>query len=494
MKIGITRLLTRISILIVLSSCLFPSAVQGRRSLQTKKQSSVPIAERPGEIENLLSQARSLPAEFAIDILMRVQKSKRVDKQWRKEILEEAFTLTAMVQNDLRETRIPFPSTPSDTRAGYRSMAFSLGLDSLSIRSHVIGEMLSIDPVVALRMFNEISPKLQFKPRSCASGTDYDVADFYLLLGKISRTAFDEKKIQQGERVQFILPFVESLSSPVQIDPLINALLAVGLRRRESFIISQSFANALRRITVSDRSFSASLFRNNSIRSIFQLVNLYRKTGVPYTEILNNYRAYIVRQLQAVRCEDNVKLLKRQVIEINYFYPDNPLTIEESTPIDVENGAPAIKPYFESAQSRALVSELRDLRGYDDDPASREPYTSASWQEKMLDFLRRLEGWDGSSESDEEDYFHQKCILYRTLFSIAPAGAQSDQVLFSYLELLTSSGAINESRIEWLWQVNDLIRSIKEKPVPERLRQLSIIENSKKPVVQAYGALAKVEL
>jgi hypothetical protein len=285
------------------------------------------------------------------------------------------------------------------------------------------------------------------------------------------------------------------MSSPAQIEPLTKLLLSIGLRRKESFVISQSFANALRKITVSDRSFSASLLRNSSIRSIFELVNMYRKSDVPYTEILSNYRTYLVRHLQAVRCEDNVKLLKQQIIEINYLYPDNPLTIEEATPSEVEKGPSSIRPYFQSEQSKALIAELRDLRGFDDDdPASREPYTSASWQEKMLDFLRRLEGWDASSESDEMDYFHQKCILYRMLFSIVPAGTQSDQVLFSYIELLSSSGAINDSRIEWLWHLNDLIRSINEKPSPERLRLLNIIANSKKPVVQAYGALAKVVL
>jgi hypothetical protein len=469
--------------------------VQALQQTPTKKQSSLAITERASEIENLLSRARLLPAEFAIDILMRVEKSKRVDKRWKKEILEEAFTLTTTVQNDLREKGIPFPSTSPDTRAGYRSLAFSLRLDSLSLRSRIIDEMLSIDQGVALRMLNEIPPKLPFKTRSCSTRTEYEVSDFYRLLGKIARTVYDEKQILQGERVQFLLPYVESLTSPTQIDPLINLLMSVDLRRKESFIISQSFENALKKITADDRSFSAALIGNKSTRSIFGLVNMYRKTGVPYAQILNNYRAYLVRHLQAVRCEDNVKLLKQQIKEINYYYPDNGLSIDESTPSEVEQPATLSKPYFESAQSKALLAELRDLRGYDDDdPGTREPHTSASWQEKMLDYLRRLEAWEGSNESDEEDYFHQKCIFYKMLLLIAPAGTQSDQVLLSYLKLLSDPTAISESRVEWLWHVNELITSMNEKPGQERTRLLNIVTNSKNSILQIYGDLAKIDL
>jgi len=157
--------------------------------------------------------------------------------------------------------------------------------------------------------------------------------------------------------------------------------------------------------------------------------------------------------------------------------------------------APQGKAYFQSAQSKAFIDELSDLRGGDDaDPATREPHSSASWQEKLLDYLRRLEAWDGSSESDEEDYFHQKCLLYKMVLLITPAGAQADQALFSYLKLLSQPKPISESRIEWLWHVNDLIRRINEKPADERMRLLNILSNSKNSVLQVYGDLAKASL
>ena len=455
---------------------------------QSQRQTSRLSTERSSEIENLLGRARSLPAEFAIDIFLRVEKSKQVDKQWRKEILEEAFTLTAGVQNELREKAIPFPSTPADTRAGFRSLAFALRLDSISLRSRIIDEMLSIDQSVALRMLNEIAPTLPFKTRPCSAQTEYDVSDFYRLLEKIARTVYDAKQIQQGERVQFLLPYVESINSPAQIEPLTNLLISLNLRQKESFIISQAFANAVKNITADDRSFSATLIRPTSTSSVFRLANLYRKTGVPHEPILNNFRSYLVRHLQAARCEDNVKLLEWQLKQLNYAYSDNPFSIDESKPVSVEK-SPVVQAYFESSHAQSLLSELKDLRGDDDE--TREPYTSPSWQEKLLDYLRRLEAWDGSSESDEADYFHQKCMFYKMLLRMAPAGAQSDQVLFSYMKLLGQSRVINESRIEWLWHVNELIRYMNEKPPTERTRLLGIVTNSKNTILQVYGDLAK---
>jgi len=128
-------------------------------------------------------------------------------------------------------------------------LAFALSLDSLSLRSRIVEQMLTIDKSVALRMLNEIPLKLPFKTQPCSAQTEYDVSDFYRLLEKIARTVFDEKQIQQGERVQFILPYIENMSSPAQITPVTNLVISLDLRQKESFIISQAFANALKQLT-----------------------------------------------------------------------------------------------------------------------------------------------------------------------------------------------------------------------------------------------------
>jgi hypothetical protein len=471
--------------------------LQGAQKAQTVP-SRTRVQDRSVEIQNLISRARSLPAEFTIDIFLRIVASTRIDKEWKQEILEEAFTLTPGVQNALREKVIPVSGIAADTRAGYRSAAFDLRLDILSLQSQIIEQMISLDRGRALRMLAEVSPKLTLRTLSCSDMTKFEVTDFYRLIEKVTRAVYDEKRIRQGERVQFLLPYVENMSSPAQITPIVNLLLSLSLRTKESFIVSQSFATALKKISADDRTFSAALMRESTVSNVFRLIESYRKAGVPITEIQSAFRSYLSKHLSGTRCEDNLMLLGKElpyyIKEINYYYPDNPFTFDETKPAKLED-KPVNKEYFESEEAKTLLSDFKNLRGYDDDePSMREPKTSAAWQEKMLDYLRRLDAWEGRGETTEEDQFHQKCILYLALARIAPSGEQTDQVIFGYIALLSQSGPLAESRIEWLWHVHELIRFIRDRQNDEQVRLIDLLANAKNPVLQVYGELTKVNL
>ena len=198
------------------------------------------------------------------------------------------------------------------------------------------------------------------------------------------------------------------------------------------------------------------------------------------------------------RCEDNVifngKELPHYLVEINYGYPDRPFTSDESKPAKVEKGS-ANKEYFESPATRKLLDDFKALRGYDDDdPINKESTSSENWQQKLLDYLRRLEAWDGDPEGGREDYFHQKCILYRGLLTISPRGNPFDQVLLSYIKLLSQESIVQESRIEWLWNSMDLFKLVRERQGAERSHILTLILNSNSRYLQLYASLIKADL
>lgn len=452
---------------------------------------------RNNEIQNLVVAARSLPAEFAIDILLRIASSNSVDKQRKQQLLEDAFILSSEVQNALREKVIPIPGASVDRRSSYRSYAFDLKLDTLSIRIRIIDQMFSLDKSRALRMLEQVSPKLTFRNLSCSDQTIYDVGDFYRVLERITRSAYDEKQIQQGERVQFLLPYIENMTSPVQISPLANLLIGVGLKPREAIIVTQAFAHALRKISVDDRLFTAALKQDRTTYSLIRLIDWAGKNEVLSTDLGKAYRVYLSKHLTGTRCEDNVKgigdELPNYVREINYFYHGDPFTPDEIKASRVEHGPPK-QEYFESPDSKRLQDNFKTLRGYDDvDPSAEELKSSASWQEKMLDYLRQLETWNSNSESSV-DSLHQKSNLYMALLQIVPAGNAADQVVVSYVKLLSQDSSMQESRIEWLWHVNDLIRYLRERPPRERNRLLGVIQDSKNPVLQVYVELTKANL
>ncbi|HEU4508081.1 MAG TPA: hypothetical protein VFR78_07590 [Pyrinomonadaceae bacterium] len=433
-----------------------------------------------------------------MDVLLRIASSNRIDKQWKQEILEEAFPLAVNAQNELREKVIPSPGASADTRSNYRSFAFARRVDALSLRVRIIDQMLTLDKDRALRLLEQISPKLSFRAKSCSDQTMYDVADFYRLLEKIIRATFDHKRIEHGERVQFLLPYIENTTSPVQITPVTNLLTSLNLGPKESLIVVQAFTNALKKISADDRSFTASLTNDRTTNSIIKLIQSYRKNQIPTDDVLSAYRLYVSRHLTGPRCGDNVQLTGKElpyyVKEINYFYPDNPFTSDETKPAKVEPG-PSPDEYFKSALSHRLLEDFQSLRGYDDDePINRESTTSPAWQEKMLDYLRKLEAWEGQTEANATDYFNQKCNLYLALINIVPSGDALDQVLLSYIKLLSQEGPLRESRVEWLWHTDELFRFVRRRAAGERSKMLRMIANSKTPALQVYAELVKANL
>ena len=251
-----------------------------------------------------------------------------------------------------------------------------------------------------------------------------------------------------------LLPYIENMTSPVQISPLANLLIDASLRPRESVIVTQAFANALGKISADDRLFTAALIRHRTTYNVFRLIDWARKNEVLSPEIGGAYRVYLSKHLSGTRCEDNVKRtgdeLPNYLRELNYLYRDDAFNPDEIKASKVEDG-PLKEEDFESPDSIRLHDNFRSLRGYnDDDPLTQESKTSASWQEKMLDYLRQLETWNSNTESSI-DYLHQKSNLYLALLQIVPAGDAADQVVVSYVKLLRQDASMQESRIEWLW-------------------------------------------
>jgi hypothetical protein len=480
---------------IALISFLLPLQGLQIRSTEKKPPLNKPAAKRPIDLENLINDARSLPAEFAIDVFLRVAAANSVDKKWKQEMLAEAFLLTAGVQNEMRLKSKP--QTPVDTRINYRSYAFDLNLDALSLRSKIISQMALIDKDQALRMLSQIPTRLRFPALSCADQMVYNVDDFYKMIGMVTRTVHDERKIQQGERVQFLLPYIEGLTSPAQIVPLIRMITALRLTQKELLMVSQAFASALKQISADDRSFTAALLQDRTARSVFEFIQQLKKEGGAHNEVTSAIQGYFSRHLNGVRCEDNVTPtgteLPSHIREINYYYPISPLTLDDLRPSKVEEGL-AIAEYFESKDSSKLFGDFKELRGYDDDdPSTKESKTSSAWQERMLIYLRQLENWEGRDEGSAIDYFHQKSVLYFALARIVPAGESRQRVMTSYISFISDANVLKESRIEWLLHERELLGLLQEKG-DEPSRLLDSLAYSKNPVLQAHARLIKANL
>lgn len=474
---------------VTLSSFLFAFGAQ--QKVPSEKNPTKPVAQRSVEIENIINDARSLPAEFAVDIFLRLAASNNIDKKWKQEILVEAFTLTADMQNEFR-MKSKY-GTPVDSRINYRSYAFDLNLDALSLRSKIISQMLAIDRGQALRMLNQLSPKLRLPTLSCSDQMVYRVDDFYVMLGSVSKAVYDERKIQQGERVQFLLPYVQNMSAPAQIGPLARMILSLHLTDKELFILSQTFASALKQISADDRSFTAALIQDKTATHVFELTQQVQREGGAHSEIANALRSYLGKHLNGVRCEDNVKAitteLPRHIQEINYYFRNSPFTLDDLKPARVEETVSTTE-FFESKDASKLSIDLKELASYDDDESStKEPKTFSASDEQILKYLRQLEDWDGNGETSQIDYFHQKCVLYLSLARITPPGQPGEQVMTSYINFLNQPAIIKESRIEWTLHARELLGLLQQRKGEERAKLVTALVYSKSPILQTYAKL-----
>ena len=68
---------------------------------------------------------------------------------------------------------------------------------------------------------------------------------------------------------------------------------------------------------------------------------------------------------------------------------------------------------------------------------------SAEWQSQLSQLIRELASWVPNDEKSDEDYFHQKCVIYYALIKTIPTGTQydglRDEALRDFATLLSGS-------------------------------------------------------
>lgn len=419
-------------------------------------------ARRPIEIENLVSESRYVPPEFAASLLLRIAQSEKVtDQTWKKELLEEAFRLAEKAQFSVRKKVLPLPGVSVDTSSGYLSYAFDLGLDRLSLKSRVIKAMLRLDRQRARELLLEISPKLPLESLSCSDSMVYQVEDFYEILTQVAREAFSAQEIESGVRAEFLLPYVKALSSPAQVKPVIELLLALKKSPHELSYLVRAFVPAFKNISGDDRSFSYSASRDSIARAIVDLARSGYDSEKQSDEILGAFRSYLLKNLTSTRCRDNaitdVKTLPWYIKEANLIFADQPLLPEEIKELGIGPTAKILN-YWETDDARRMLKKIKELswKG-DNEQVSETDMQSLEWQQRVREFLSELEGWEGRHESSALAAFHEKCVLYRGLLTRVGDGSLPETIAASYVQYLSKSAVKEESRIDWFLHVSDLL-------------------------------------
>src|SRR5581483_5145211 len=428
---------------------------------------------RSPEILALVSDARQTPPEFAADALIRLAGSSKVtDPKWKQELLEEAFHTAASAKQPMRRIYV---GGSIDTRTGYLDRSMILKMDQISLQTKAVKAMLAFNPKQARELFEQITlPKMP--PLECEETMLYDATDFYAVMTDIVNKSFDAEDRKANNNVFFVNKYIEKSQTLAELGPLAKMIGSLNLTKAQFENVLHSYTRSLDQIPTDNRSYGRFIAASEDYGQLPLLATESIKRGVSSWELLNAMRGLLIKQSSAKICADysvvppsfsgsnhvfksdaqysqkavddfNEKLRLSDSISNREVASINP---EDMKPAKV-GGKPVYHAYWQSAKAKSLLMKIKALRfSPEGKPYSAEDRQSIGWQTKLNDFMGDLNGWFLEDEETQEDYFHQKCVLYLGLLELTPSGSVSDNTLASFLLFLSESKVREDSPAEWM--------------------------------------------
>jgi hypothetical protein len=170
--------------------------------------------------------------------------------------------------------------------------------------------------------------------------------------------------------------------------------------------------------------------------------------------------------------------------------------VDDLKPSKVE-GKVKTHMHWQSPKASVLLMRIKKLRfGSGHTPLTATERESINWQSDMEDFLKDFDNWKKEDERSEEDYFHQKCVLFRSLIELIPKEAAREDLIRAFVEFLNNFDLNRGSRIEWFWQARFLLKdtpnldgSSVSAPdhVVRRSDKLPLVENTRNRILYLYA-------
>lgn len=458
----------------------------------------------PPTLVDLADRARSLPAEFAADALLRIADAPQVtDAAWKGALIEDAFRRAGAAQE-------PYARRAwLEARAGKWGRAFAQGLDACTLECRAVHAMLALDRKKARELFAEIPP-LKLPRLSCDDPLVYDVSIYYATLGEVVEQAFSPKEIAEEEPLHWVTRYTAAITSPVETGPAAHILAGAPLKPAQLAAAVSSWAGALASVADDDRSFSASISGQTELAGLVQACTRHEISPMP---LLDAWRAYLVRHLSGARCADTVSeqprgtsfgMTARLTQEQTYSGPLGPAQFfndhlrtgelhaiagDEAKPAKVEGQARAMAG-CESTECSQLGKQFAALLL---NPAgvsyTEEQRAGGEWGAKLREYLAALAAWKGAG--DPAECFRAKSHFYVDLFSVTPVGPNRDAVLGALLAWLQQNAYQREHRAEWFYPVNLLIIRAFADPVVMKA-VIGDLRKSPDPVISFYTELEQV--
>jgi hypothetical protein len=444
---------------------------------------------------------RAAPPEFAADSMIKLSPHPEIDDKWKVEILEEAFRIAFDAQYPYKMKHLS--ESHAETRTGYKSMAFDLKMDRLSLQLRAILNLIRLDQKKARSLWSEMR-KLKLPALRCEETLLYDIADYYRTMTEMARSAYTREEMKIGEEIHFVDSHIINIASPAEVAEAAFTIMDLKTTPLQFNTLVETYSRALENIAIDNRSFWFDADRLSA--TALTLAAACEGRWFPADFFLSRYRDYLAEQLRAPRCSDNLAndgkpaRPPKFVMDLNaalerYDYIPK-ITNDDIKPRKVERAA-WFYPYWTTRRARRLFEKVQVLRFGQPPkqtavvksekpprPLSFEARQTSEWQYQLSDFLRDMAEWKPEHEASEADYFHQKCRLFNELVELSPNSLMRMRMTDEYMAFLEQNRFERESFIEWFLHVSDLLRRIRVMEEEEKNLALDALRHSNDHVLR----------
>jgi len=216
--------------------------------------------------------------------------------------------------------------------------------------------------------------------------------------------------------------------------------------------------------------------------------------GVNGSNVMEALRAYLLAQLRAPRCADNVTAamtpaaFNSAVRRAKAAFDVNPMS-DDAARMPSTLGAARIDMYWQTGEAARLHDAAVRLRGPGAVALPIRVRRTQEWRDQANRLLNDVEQWSGRSERDERDYFYQKSVLFTWMLDLMPASAVRAQTLRAFVEFLRRSDTDAGRRMLWFAFVNRLLEMARG---PYRADVLTAMEYSHQPAITLYARLERM--
>lgn len=439
---------------------------------------AAPIKYRNQELVRLIDELRAAPPEFAADSMIKLSPHPEIDDKWKVEILEDAFRIAFDAKYPYKMKHLS--ESQAETRTGYKSRAFDLKMDRMSLQLRAILNLIRLDAKKARALWSE-TRKLNLPALRCEETLLYDISDYYRAMTEMARSAFAREEMEIGEEVHFVDSHLVNMAFPAEVMEAAFAITDFKTTPAQFNALVETYSRALENIANDNRSFWFNTDR--LLAAALKLVGECNRRGFPSYFLLTRFREYLVRQLGAPRCADNLMSDGKRarapkfVTDFNaaldrYEYIPK-ITDNDVKPRKIDRAA-SFYPYWRSPRAERLFQKVQLLRfsqtpeqtteaksNKPPEPLSFEARQASEWQYQLSDFLDKMHEWKPEHEASMADYFHQKCRLFNELLELSPNSSMRLRMTDEYMAFLEQNRFQRESFIEWFLHVSDLLRRIR---------------------------------